>query len=122
VAVSSGVASVDSARSARGTESASVTAAASTAVALAAPSVSARPADVPVAQPPVSDTPPAVPDAGVLQTPARARQHRIFLDGREIGEGPGEYVVPCGPHKVRIGSRGEEKGIEVPCGGTAHVE
>jgi hypothetical protein len=99
----------------------------SASAAVLAPSTRAAPVDVPVfGRPAVPDASaavaPATPEGGVLRAPARARQHRVYDDGREIGEGPGAYVVPCGAHTVRVGSHGAEQAIDVPCGGAVDVE
>jgi hypothetical protein len=127
VALASGIASIDGARSAQGPE------APSPPVAAAAP-IAREPVEAPVPAPPVASEAPAAPavseipatadamtlpaDRGVLRAPLRARQHRIFLDGHVIGEGSGDYVIPCGAHTVRMGSQGSERRIDVPCGGT----
>ena len=63
-----------------------------------------------------------VPADGVLHAPERAARHRIFLDGHAIGEGPGDYRVPCGAHSIRVGSKGEDLRVEIPCGGVLEVE
>ncbi len=84
-------------------------------VAPAIPSVEASAPDASAAAPIVSGD-------GTLRTPARALQHRIFFDGRVIGEGTGEYRVPCGAHSVRVGSQGDEISIVIPCGGSIAVE
>jgi hypothetical protein len=61
-------------------------------------------------------------DEGILRVPSRAAQHRVFFDGRVIGEGAGEYPVRCGTHSVRVGSKGDELSLVVPCGGSVAVE
>ncbi len=62
------------------------------------------------------------PAEGLLHTPPRAAQHRIYLDGRVIGEGEGDYRVGCGTHSVRIGSKGDDVSVEIPCGGSVSVD
>ena len=66
--------------------------------------------------------PAVAPTDGVLRAPPRAAQHRVYVDGRVIGEGAGDYRVPCGRHTVRVGSKGEEESIEIPCGGSLDLE
>lgn len=59
----------------------------------------------------------ATATTGVVRTSHAAFQHRVFLDGKVIGEGEGEFTVPCGDHTVRVGSAGQEEPVTVPCGG-----
>ena len=42
---------------------------------------------------------------------------RVWIDGKLVGEGPDPKVVVCGAREVRIGSAGEDKLVNVPCGG-----
>jgi hypothetical protein len=42
--------------------------------------------------------------------------HRVFVDGRYAGDTPAPVVVKCGTHKVKIGSHGAERDVDVPCG------
>jgi hypothetical protein len=93
----------------------------------AAPSVSQEPeAPLPAAQLPDPTTdewaapsePEAAHDRGALRPPASAAGHRIFVDGRTVGEGTSVVELPCGPHTVRIGSLGRTQHVEVPCGET----
>jgi serine/threonine protein kinase len=53
---------------------------------------------------------------GQIQPPASAAGHRIFFDGRVVGEGATPIRVPCGMHSVRIGSAGRLQYVDVPCG------
>jgi len=48
--------------------------------------------------------------------------HRVFIDGRLAGEGPGTFRVPYGVHKVRVGSVGAIRSLDVPRGGEVVVE
>jgi hypothetical protein len=52
---------------------------------------------------------------GILTLNASAREHRVYLDGVLIGEGQGPFDVACGPHAMRIGTRGEPRSINVAC-------
>jgi hypothetical protein len=54
--------------------------------------------------------------AGAIIAGKEARQHRIFVDGKNIGEGPGTYFVPCGAHTIKIGSSGKPRDIDLACG------
>jgi hypothetical protein len=56
-------------------------------------------------------------DMGDLRAGATALEHRIFVDGKVVGEGPGVYRVKCGKRMIRVGSGDEEKELDVPCGG-----
>ncbi len=48
--------------------------------------------------------------------------HRVWIDGKLVGDSPQNYEVPCGHHVVRIGSSGQPQMVEVPCGGEVQVE
>jgi Meckel syndrome type 1 protein len=58
------------------------------------------------------------PDQGQLVFPASAAGHRIFVDGRVVGDGAQPAVVRCGPHDVKVGSAGTPQRVDVPCGGS----
>jgi hypothetical protein len=58
---------------------------------------------------------------GTIVTGSTAEHHRLFVDGRVVGEGEGAFVVPCGAHVVRIGSAGQDRPVVVPCGGIADL-
>jgi hypothetical protein len=64
---------------------------------------------------PVAAARPAGTTGRILLPPAAAG-HRVFLDERVATESHGEVVVPCGAHKLRIGSAGKTTTVEVPCG------
>jgi serine/threonine protein kinase len=44
--------------------------------------------------------------------------HRVYVDGRVVGQSPGTFRVKCGPRSVHIGSAQAPKTLNVPCGGT----
>jgi hypothetical protein len=81
-------------------------------------------ASEPAPAPAASDLPsiPLADYEGVLRVPARAAQHRIFVDGHVIGEGAGDFPVRCGTRAVRVGSKGDERQIEIPCGRVVAIE
>ena len=56
-----------------------------------------------------------------LAAVAPATGHRVFVDGRTVGEGANAYRVKCGPHTVKIGSGGKPHAVDVPCGGSINV-
>jgi eukaryotic-like serine/threonine-protein kinase len=64
---------------------------------------------------------PLAPGQGALLTDAVAGSHRIFVDGRVVGESPSPAVVSCGTHTVQVGSAGTARSIQVPCGGSISV-
>jgi len=54
--------------------------------------------------------------------PAYARDHRIFVDGKVVGEGTAPLVIACGQHSIQIGSQGKPRDVNVPCGALAKIE
>ena len=66
------------------------------------------------------------PDAGSSTTGllhAKSFGHRVYVDGRLVGESGGRDIpLPCGPHKVKVGSQGTEKAVVLPCGGRLDVD
>ena len=52
--------------------------------------------------------------SGAISLAAVAASHRLFIDGR-VAAG-GSAIVACGPHLVQVGSRGQKRTIDVPCG------
>jgi hypothetical protein len=60
--------------------------------------------------------PPSNPNAGVIVLPPSAEQHRVYLDGGQVLPKNGRLEVPCGPHKVQIGSRSPARMVDVACG------
>jgi serine/threonine-protein kinase len=57
----------------------------------------------------------------MIDTSDASPGHRIFVDERVVAQTPQIVSVPCGKHKVRIGSAGKPQSIEVPCGGQVTV-
>ncbi|MBX3211704.1 MAG: hypothetical protein KF850_06705 [Labilithrix sp.] len=49
--------------------------------------------------------------------PSYAKGHRVFVDGRVVGEGAEPITVSCGKRKIQIGSRGRPRARNLPCGG-----
>jgi hypothetical protein len=58
---------------------------------------------------------------GEIQTSARPLAHRVFVDGRFVGESGGTITLPCGEHSVRVGGAGKAQTVTVPCGGAVVV-
>jgi serine/threonine protein kinase len=66
----------------------------------------------------------ALAATGELVTAPLADPHRVFVDGRVVGQtsAPGaRFVVACGRHAVRVGSHGQLQIVEVPCNGSVLV-
>ena len=82
----------------------------------------------PAAPAPAAATPPFPSElastgatTGDLDTSAARPQHRIWVDGRVVGQTPGVFAVPCGRRAVRLGSGGSLQTVEIPCGGQLKV-
>jgi eukaryotic-like serine/threonine-protein kinase len=52
----------------------------------------------------------------LLSTANASPSHRIFFDGRVVGETPTTVEVPCGKHTVQLGSAGTTRTLDLPCG------
>lgn len=103
----------------------------SAAAAVPAPSIapsaqSAAPAPPSAAPAPTSPSvasatraaPDAIPEGmGRILTDGAPHARRIFVDNRVKAQTPEPVIVPCGTHKVKIGSSGREQSVDVPCGG-----
>lgn len=93
----------------------------SAAVGTAAAVVALPPAPAPeVTSPPPALAAPPSADAttGTITLPSSAAGHRIYVDGRLTAQ-PSSFVLvrSCGSHVVKIGSRGRDQAIVVPCRG-----
>jgi hypothetical protein len=73
----------------------------------------------PEPSPSVSAGPPS--SVGTVRA-ADSGGHRVWIDGKLVGNTPQAYEVVCGHHVVRVGSNGQPQMIEVPCGGEVQVE
>jgi eukaryotic-like serine/threonine-protein kinase len=69
----------------------------------------------------LSPTDEDVPVDGMISAPPWARGWRIFVDGAVVGQGQGPFRVRCGVRNVRVGSAGDLRSVDVPCGGTVEV-
>ncbi|HEY8073027.1 MAG TPA: DUF4388 domain-containing protein [Labilithrix sp.] len=70
----------------------------------------------------VRDVEPEIPsDRGLLDLPRAANGHRIYFEGRVVGEPPAIITVPCGRHTIRAGSAGRDQLVDIPCGGRVVV-
>jgi len=62
-------------------------------------------------------------DTGTVVWPARAADHRIFVDGRRARtDGVAPLRLRCGAHSIQIGSSGTAESIDVPCGGEVQLQ
>jgi hypothetical protein len=59
--------------------------------------------------------------SGHIVLPAAAEGHRIYVDGRITGGPTSGISVPCGPHILKVGSRGRKQNVLVPCRGNVFV-
>lgn len=89
------------------------------------PSSAAKPteptADTSAVKPTASTTTKDGHPAGTLRAP-KAVGRRIYFDGRIVGEGGvHDLTVPCGTHRVKVGSTGTEHPVTIPCGGVVEV-
>jgi hypothetical protein len=48
--------------------------------------------------------------------------HRIYVDGRVLGQTPETVRVKCGTHVIKLGSSAKEQTVEVPCAGEISVK
>jgi len=64
----------------------------------------------------------AIPEnMGLLRTDEMRPGHRIFVGGRTVGETPEPILVKCGSTSIKVGSAGQARTIDVPCGGEVRV-
>jgi hypothetical protein len=61
------------------------------------------------------------PSLGELRTARGTGGHRVWVDGKLVGEAPLTFPLACGRHWVRVGSAGRSEGVDVPCEGTVTV-
>ena len=62
------------------------------------------------------------PAMTLVSTPASAKGHRVFVNGRVVGNAGGALQVKCGEHTVKIGSAGKARTMHFPCGGEVSVD
>jgi hypothetical protein len=48
--------------------------------------------------------------------------HRVFVDGRVVGESPGTFRVSCGKHTVKVGSAGASQTVALTCGSSLELQ
>jgi hypothetical protein len=65
---------------------------------------------------PSLETPTVPADKCLLKTTGALGGRRIFVDDRTVGETPEAVLVKCGKVSVKIGSSGQRRTIDAPCG------
>lgn len=60
----------------------------------------------------------AGPKSTILDTSPAAPGHRIFVDGKVVGETPQRVVVPCGKRTIQLGKGAPVRTLDLPCGKT----
>lgn len=81
---------------------------------------------------PLGYPPPALVAAPVLELPPipapttgsivpSVKGHRLYVDGKLVGDSGGPLTIPCGPHTIKLGSGGASKLVSVPCGGEVTI-
>jgi hypothetical protein len=68
---------------------------------------------------PASEAPSAA--SGTVTVPPSRGGHRVWVDKQIVGESPGTFTVRCGVRSIRVGSQGQLRNIDVPCGGDVEV-
>lgn len=63
-------------------------------------------------------TPPGADGIARVSTASWPKGFRVFVDGVVVGETPKVFEVKCGPHKVKVGSAGVSKSVQIACGST----
>jgi len=121
---------VQTAKPTKGTIATATATPSSTATATATATSTATATATPTATAKVTAAPTAAPEAsaaagdgttGTLRIDKRFAGHRIFFDGKVLGEGE-SFTVPCGKHTVKVGSRGKPQKLDIPCGGEASAK
>lgn len=94
----------------------------------ALPTPASATVEVASASPSSSTAEPPVPDAAVdapfavaadrsaLDFPPGADGHRVYVDGRMVGQPPAPLVIPCGIHAIKVGSQGRTQNLLLRCG------
>jgi PEGA domain len=83
----------------------------------------AIPTDANATAPAPSPDPAQIPPGmGLLETASAQPGHRIFVDGRTMGQTPQSVLVKCGKTSVKIGSAGHLRAVDIPCGKAIDVK
>jgi hypothetical protein len=74
-------------------------------------------AALPVAPTPVASLPPpSIDPTMTILTFRKAKDLRVFVDGRQVGRAVEPIKTKCGKHKVKIGARNRPRAMDLPCG------
>lgn len=60
----------------------------------------------------------AGPHGAILDTSPAAPGHRIFVDGKIVGETPQRVLVPCGKRTIQLGKGAPVRTLDLACGKT----
>jgi tetratricopeptide (TPR) repeat protein len=63
----------------------------------------------------------AAGSTGTVRLPPHSAGRRIYLDGKLWGEAKDTIELGCGKHVMRIGSKGDDRSLVVPCDGSELV-
>lgn len=77
-----------------------------------------KPSSAEIAEPEQAATTAPPSDQGSIDTASALGGRRVFVDGHVVGQTPASMLVKCGAHKVKVGSAGHVRKIDVPCGGS----
>jgi serine/threonine-protein kinase len=83
------------------------------------PPTAPTPKSTATTEPNAAGTPGA--QSGEVSPEGSASGRRVYIDDRVMGQTPAAFIVPCGTHKVQVGSAGQPQTITVPCGGRVVV-
>jgi hypothetical protein len=75
---------------------------------------------LPLVEAPTLELPP-IPAATSGAIVPTVKGHRLYVDGKLIGDSAGAVSLPCGQHTIKLGTAGATKDIAVPCGGEVAV-
>jgi hypothetical protein len=95
----------------------------SPAVVASEPAVAVAPAEPPPLAAAATAAPlpprPSTSNIGTLRVDPQAEGHRVWVDGTMLTAQAA--ILQCGTHRVRVGSFGHPRAIDVPCGGEITV-
>ena len=63
----------------------------------------------------------AGPKSAIVDTSSAAAGHRIFVDGKVVGETPQRVEVPCGKRTIQLGKGAPVRTLDLACGKTTTV-
>jgi hypothetical protein len=81
----------------------------------AEPTEAGSPSRSPASLAPIPESP-ASSTQGDVRLPSSALDHRVYVDGHLVRATSSRVRLQCGLHTVRVGSKGGEQSVDVPCG------